>query len=319
MKSLAEERAENYSIEGQAIFAQSRPRLQAIAYRMLGTIEEAEDMVQETFLKWQQVSLPEIQSPQAYLTTIITRLCIDYLRSARVRREQYIGTWLPEPIVSHKFDEPKEMVELADSLAMAFLVMLERLSPIERAIFLLREVFEYDYDEISSIVAKNVPNCRQIVRRAKQHLKTDRSRFQVSLARQEQLTHKFIAACDRGDLTGLIELLTADITLFSDGGGKVKALLKPIQGANKVARFLIALGRSKLIPRKIISYGHKTDHTSPSYPVKNSLTERLYCCSYCESGKSASNSVPDEIARLKGEKEKPKIKPSRLEPAKVHY
>ena len=249
MKSFAEDRAENKSVKRQAIFAQDRPRLQAIAYRMLGMIEEAEDMVQETFIKWQQVSLPEIQSPQAYLTTIITRLCIDYLRSARVRREQYIGTWLPEPIVSHKFDEPKEMVELADSLAMAFLVMLERLSPIERAVFLLREVFEYDYDEISSIVAKNVPNCRQLVRRAKQHLKTDRSRFQVSLDRQEQLTHKFIAACDRGDLTGLIELLAADITLCSDGGGKVKALLKPIHGANKVARFLIALGRSKLIPR----------------------------------------------------------------------
>ena len=251
MKSL-EDRAENNSIERQAIFAQYRPRLQALAYRMLGTIEEAEDMVQEAFIKWQQVSLPEIQSPQAYLTTIITRLCIDYLRSARVRREQYIGTWLPEPIVSHKFDEPKEMAELADSLAMAFLVMLERLSPIERAVFLLREVFEYDYDDISSIVAKNVPNCRQLVRRAKQHLKIDRSRFQASLDQQEQLTQKFIVACERGNLTELIKLLAADITLFSDGGGKVKALLKPIQGANKVARFLIAVGRSKLIPRSAL-------------------------------------------------------------------
>ena len=249
MKSLAENRPENNSIEGQAIFAQYRPRLQAIAYRMLGTIEEAEDMVQEAFIKWQKVSLPEIQSPQAYLNTIITRLCLDYLRSARVRREQYIGTWLPEPIVSHKLDEPTEIMELADSLAMAFLVMLERLSPIERAVFLLREVFEYEYEEISSIVAKNVPNCRQLVRRAKQHLKSERSRFPVSLDRQEQLTHKFIAACARGNLTELIDLLAADITLFSDGGGKVKALLKPIKGENKVARFLIALGRSKLIPR----------------------------------------------------------------------
>ena len=249
MESFAKSQARKNLVHLQAIFAQYRPRLQAIAYRMLGTIEDTEDMVQETFIKWQQVSLQEIQSPQAYLTTIITRLCIDYLRSARVRREQYMGTWLPEPIVSHKFDEPKEMVELADSLAMAFLVMLERLSPIERAVFLLREVFEYDYDEISSIVDKNATNCRQIVRRAKQHLRINRSRFKASLDQQERLTQKFIAACDRGDLPGLIDLLAADIILCSDGGGKVKALLKPMQGATKVARFLIAIRRSKLIPQ----------------------------------------------------------------------
>lgn len=230
------------------IFARSRPRLQALAYRMLGSITDAEDMVQETFIKWQQASFQEIQHPQAYLTTIVSRLCIDRLRSARMQREQYIGTWLPEPIVSDKSDEPKAIVELADSLSMAFLVMLERLSPIERAVFLLREVFEYDYDEISIIVAKNATNCRQIVRRAKQHLGNRRSRFSPSLSNAEQLTQKFIQACSQGDIQELIDLLAADITLWSDGGGKVKALLKPMQGAMKVARFLIALGRSKLIP-----------------------------------------------------------------------
>ncbi|MDJ0616443.1 MAG: RNA polymerase sigma-70 factor [Calothrix sp. MO_192.B10] len=243
-----ESKASKNIVNRQEIFNQYRPRLQAIAYRMLGKLGDAEDVVQETFIKWQQVSLQEIQSPQAYLTTIVTRLCIDYLRSVRVQREQYVGTWLPEPIVSHKSDEPKELVELADSLAMAFLVMLERLSPVERAIFLLREVFEYDYDEIGIIVHKNSANCRQIVRRAKQHLGTNRSRFNASLEQQEQLTRKFIEACNQGDLQGLIDLLTADITLWSDGGGKVKALLKPMQGATKVARFLIALRRSKLIP-----------------------------------------------------------------------
>lgn len=230
------------------IFAQYRPRLQAIAYRMLGTVGDAEDMVQEAFIKWQQVSVPEIQSPQAYLTTIVTRLCIDHLRSAKVRREQYVGAWLPEPIVAYKKDEPSELVELADSLAMAFLVMLEKLSPIERAVFLLREVFEYDYNEISLIVNKNSVNCRQIFRRAKQHIGSERSRFSTSLQQQEQLTRKFIEACELGDLPGLIELLAADITLYSDGGGQVKALLKPMQGKMKVARFLIALRRSKLIP-----------------------------------------------------------------------
>ena len=127
-------------------------------------------MVQETFIKWQQASFREIEYPQAYLTTIITRLCIDRLRSARVQREQYIGTWLPEPIVSAKSDEPTAIVELADSLSMAFLIMLERLSPVERSVFLLREVFEYSYAEISKIVQKDATNCRQIVRRAKKHL-----------------------------------------------------------------------------------------------------------------------------------------------------
>ena len=170
------------------------------------------------------------------------------MRSARVKRETYIGTWLPEPIVADRADEPKAMVELADSLKIAFLVMLERLSPIERAVFLLREVFEYDYDEISAIINKNSTNCRQIVRRAKQHLATPRSRFSPSLQQQEKLTQKFIQACNQGDLPGLIDLLATDITLWSDGGGKVRALLKPMQGVNKVARFLIALRRSKLIP-----------------------------------------------------------------------
>ncbi|MGL6339961.1 MAG: RNA polymerase sigma-70 factor [Waterburya sp.] len=235
------------SINRLEIFNQSRPRLQAIAYRMLGSITDAEDMVQETFIKWQQASLLEIKNPPAYLTTIITRLCIDRLRSARVQREQYVGTWLPEPIVSNNF-EPQAIVELADSLAMAFLVMLEKLSPIERAVFLLREIFDYDYAEISTIINKSPTNCRQIVRRAKQHLGDSHSRFHSSVNNAQQLTEKFIQACDRGDLSGLIALLAADVTFYSDGGGKVTALLKPMQGAIKVARFLIALRRSRLTP-----------------------------------------------------------------------
>ena len=249
MKSDRQKKTSRSSVlTNREIFARYRSKLHAIAYRMLGTVGDAEDMVQEAFIKWQQVSLPEIKSPQAYLTTIVTRLCIDHLRSAKVRREQYIGEWLPEPMVAHQKDQPSELVELADSLAMAFLVMLERLSPIERAVFLLREVFEYDYDEISQIVDKNSANCRQIFRRAKQHIGSRRSRFSTSLQQQEQLTKKFLEACELGNLPGLIDLLAADITLYSDGGGKVKALLKPIKGVTKVARFLTALRRSKLIP-----------------------------------------------------------------------
>jgi RNA polymerase sigma-70 factor, ECF subfamily len=230
------------------IFERSRSRLQAIAYRMLGTITDAEDIVQETFLKWQQVSFSEIKYPQAYLTQILTRLCIDRLRSIRVRREQYIGIWLPEPIVTSQNDCSQTSIELADSLAMAFLLLLEKLSPIERAVFLLREVFEYDYDEISKIVAKNPTNCRQIFKRAKKHLENNFSRFNPSLQQQKQLTKKFIQACTNGDLQELISLLAKDITIYSDGGGKVRALLKPMKGLLKVARFLIALHHSNLIP-----------------------------------------------------------------------
>lgn len=248
METHNQRKVSKNSLNQLEIFNQSRFRLQAIAYRMLGSIADAEDMLQETFIKWQQAPIQEINNPQAYLTTIVTRLCIDRLRSVRWQREQYLGTWLPEPIVSQRLDEPNENIELADSLAMAFLVMLEKLSPIERAVFLLREVFEYDYDQISTIVDKTVPNCRQIVRRAKQHLGSRRSRFLPSLQQQEKLTQQFIQACNQGDLPELIDLLATDITLCSDGGGKVSALLKPIQGNVKVARFLIALRRSRLIP-----------------------------------------------------------------------
>ncbi|MEO0488878.1 MAG: RNA polymerase sigma-70 factor [Cyanobacteria bacterium J06659_2] len=224
-------------------FNQYRSLLFAIAYRMLGSIMDAEDMVQETFLRWQQTSDPTVRSTKAYLTTIITRLCIDRLRSARVQREQYVGPWLPEPVVTEQSTDPITTVELADSLTMAFLVLLERLSPLERAVFLLREAFDYDYKEIGQIVEKNTANCRQIARRARQHLADQRPRFQTSRQQQEQLTQKFMLACQKGDLHGLLNLLAEDITLWSDGGGQVVALLKPLQGAAKVAGFLRAIYR----------------------------------------------------------------------------
>ncbi len=233
----------NGSINRLEDFNQYRSLLFAIAYRMLGSIMDAEDMVQETFLRWQQSSEQAIDSTKAYLTTIITRLCIDHLRSARVRREQYIGTWLPEPIVTEQSADPIARAELSDSLAMAFLVLLERLSPIERAVFLLRQVFDYDYEEISHIVEKNPTNCRQIARRARQHLALDRSRFQANPCQQEQLTQQFMQAFSQGDLQGLLDLLADDITLWSDGGGNVVATLKPLHGAQKVARFLRAIHR----------------------------------------------------------------------------
>ncbi|MEM7761788.1 MAG: RNA polymerase sigma-70 factor [Cyanobacteria bacterium P01_A01_bin.40] len=236
--------AKNDSIDWLEEFNQHRSLLFAIAYRMLGSVMDAEDMVQETFLRWQQTSRQNVKSVKAYLTKITTRLCIDRLRSAQVRREQYVGSWLPEPIVTKLATEPAKTVELADSLKIAFLVLLEQLSPLERAVFLLREAFGYEYSEISQIVEKKPANCRQIARRARKHLADRRSsRFPTSLQQQELLTSKFIAASQQGDLQGLLDLLVENITLWNDGGGKVQACLKPLHGAAKVAGFLRAIYR----------------------------------------------------------------------------
>jgi RNA polymerase sigma-70 factor (ECF subfamily) len=225
-------------------FNQHRSLLFAIAYRMLGTVADAEDMVQETFLRWQQTTEATVRSAKTYLSAIVTRLCIDHLRSARVQREHYVGPWLPEPLMTQKADDPATQAELADSLSMAFLVVLERLSPIERAVFLLREVFDYDYDEIAQMVGKSPANCRQIFRRSRQHITEQRPRFQVDQQQQEQITVKFLEATNQGNLEDLLSLLSKDVTYWSDGGGQVAAALKPLHGAMKVARFLLAI-RSK--------------------------------------------------------------------------
>jgi RNA polymerase sigma-70 factor (ECF subfamily) len=232
-------------------FNQHRLLLFAIAYRMLGTVTDAEDVVQETFLRWQQTAEATVKSAKTYLSTITTRLCIDHLRSARVQREQYVGPWLPEPIMTQQTDDPAAQVELADSLSIAFLVVLERLSPIERAVFLLREVFDYNYDEIAQMVGKSPANCRQILRRSRQHIAAQRPRFPVSHQQQEQITAHFLQASTQGDLQGLMALLAKDVTYWSDGGGQVAAALKPLQGAMKVARFLLAL-RSKWLSTSVV-------------------------------------------------------------------
>ena len=228
-------------------FNHHRPLLFSIAHRMLGTVTDAEDMVQETFLRWQQTANSTVRSAKTYLTTITTRLCIDHLRSARVQREQYVGTWLPEPMLTPQSENSTDLMELADSLSIAFLTVMERLSPIERAVFLLRDVFDYDYDEIGQMVGKSPTNCRQILRRAKQHLADQRPRFPVSRPQQKQITAQFLDASTKGDLQDLLLLLAKDVTFCSDGGGKVVAVLKPIHGAVKVARMLLAIRRKWLL------------------------------------------------------------------------
>ena len=226
------------------VFAAVRPLLFSIAYRMLGSVMDAEDLVQETYLRWQEAADADIRSPQAYLATIITRLAINHLGSARVQRETYIGPWLPEPLVTDPSADPSGAVELAESLSMAFLVLLERLSPVERAVFLLHEVFDFEYAEIARIVRKSEVNCRQLLTRAKQRIGDRRTRFPASTEQAQRLTERFTHAAGAGDLDGLLAMLAEDITLWPDGGGKVPgAALNPIHGADPVARFLLGFTR----------------------------------------------------------------------------
>jgi RNA polymerase sigma-70 factor (ECF subfamily) len=217
------------------LYEQLRPLMFSIAYRMLGSASEAEDIVQEAFLRLHRESAKgtAIESPKAYLSAITTRLSIDHLRSARVRRERYVGTWLPEPVVT---DDVPEHAETADSLSMAFLVLLESLSPVERAVFLLREVFDYDYDEIAKVVGKSEDNCRQISVRARRQVEAKKPRFEASRKRREELAQRFFDAVTNGDTEAFIGLLAADVVAYGDGGGKAPAFPRPVFGRDRVAR-----------------------------------------------------------------------------------
>jgi RNA polymerase sigma-70 factor, ECF subfamily len=223
------------------LYEELRPLLFSIAYRMLGSANEAEDIVQEAFLRFHRESDKgtSIASPKAYLSAITTRLSIDHLRSARVRRERYFGTWLPEPLLTDPEPEVTTHADTADSLSMAFLVLLESLTPVERAVFLLREVFDYGYDEIASIVGKSEDNCRQIAVRARRQVEAKRPRFEVSRRRREELARRFFEAAMNGDAEGLVGLLTADVVAYGDGGGKGPAFPRPVYGRDRVVRLLL--------------------------------------------------------------------------------
>jgi len=218
-----------------------RPRSFAIAYRMLGSVAEAEDVVQEALLRVHRALErgEQIDSPRAYAATVTTRLAIDELRSARSRRERYVGEWLPEPILTDSRDDPARQAEMADSLSLAMLVLLETLSPEQRAVLLLRDVFDYGYGEIARIVGKNEDNVRQLASRARAHVEAGRPRFQTSREQREELARRFFAAVQDGDLAGLEALLAHDVVLTGDGGGKVPALARPLSGRSRVARALI--------------------------------------------------------------------------------
>jgi RNA polymerase sigma-70 factor (TIGR02957 family) len=228
------------------LYEELRPRAFAIAYRMLGSVAGAEDIVQEAFLRLhRQLERGEqIESPEAYLATVVTRLGIDELRSARARREQYVGEWLPEPLLVSDEDDPAQHAEVADSLSLAFLVLLESLSPEQRAVFLLREVFDYPYEQIAEIVGKSEANARQLAVRARRDVERRRPRFEASRDRRERLASRFFAAVEQGDLEALETLLADDVALHGDGGGKAPALARPVRGRVRAARTLAAWARA---------------------------------------------------------------------------
>jgi RNA polymerase sigma-70 factor (TIGR02957 family) len=214
----------------------------AIAYRMLGSVSEAEDVVQEGFLRLHRAREvgERIESPRAYLSTVVSRLSLDHLRSAKVRRETYVGDWLPEPLVASADDDPARRAEMADSLSLAFLVLLESLSPEQRAAFLLREVFDEPYDRIAEIVGTSEENARQLAARARRHVGERRPRFEASREQREELATRFFAAAEEGDLEALEQLLAHDVVLRADGGGKAPALARAVHGRARAARTLVA-------------------------------------------------------------------------------
>lgn len=222
-------------------FENLRPLLFSIAYRMLGSVMEAEDMVQEAYLRYKNVPSETIQSAKAFLTTIVTRLCLDQLKSAKTQREEYIGEWLPEPLPTEGV--PGAIIGEREDISMAFMVLLESLSPIERAVFLLREVFDYPYDEIGKIVDKSEANCRQYYHRAKQYLVERRPRFVPSPEEQQRLLEGFFMAVGSGDVETLNHILAENVTLTGDGGGKALAVRKPIFGREAIIRLYFGLAK----------------------------------------------------------------------------
>jgi RNA polymerase sigma-70 factor (TIGR02957 family) len=230
------------------LYEELRPRAFAMAYRMLGSVSEAEDVVQEALLRLHRVieAGEKIESPGAYVSTIATRLAIDELRSARARRERYVGEWLPEPLVTADENEPARHAEMADSLSLAFLVLLESLSPEQRAVFLLREVFDYPYAEIAEIVGKSEPAVRQLAVRARGHVGEGRRRYSASREDRDALAERFFAAVEEGELDALEDLLAEDVVLRGDGGGKAPALARAIHGSTRVARTVRAWTKTGL-------------------------------------------------------------------------
>jgi RNA polymerase sigma-70 factor, ECF subfamily len=226
---------------------------------MLGTVADAEDMLQETFIRWHQSADQDIRSPRGFLVTIISRLCLNHLQSARIQREEYVGQWLPEPLLTDPNNDPLKALKIDESLSMAFLVLLERLTPMERAVFLLHEVFSYKHTEIAEILGQSESNCRQVLRRARQHVGAVGRRLKPSTQDNTDLLDRFLLATRTGDMDGLLSLLARDAVLHSDGGGKAVALPKQIKGAEKVARGILH-GMQNRVPKELAMSPRSTEN-----------------------------------------------------------
>lgn len=251
-------------------FERLRPRLYGVAYRMLGSRAEAEEAVQDAYLRWHGADAGRVRTPEAWLTTTVTRLCIDRLRAARAEREAYFGPWLPEPLVGDEFLAPDRSSELACDLSMALLVVLERLAPEERAAFLLHDVFDGDYREIAGALGKSEAACRQIVHRARERVRRDRPRFEVSEAARRRLLEKFQAAMQTADREALVELFAADAEWTSDGGGKTAAASKVVRGAGCIAKLMAGVAR-----RLAREYGGRIDYRLAPVNGETGLVMRL--------------------------------------------
>jgi RNA polymerase sigma-70 factor (ECF subfamily) len=234
-------------------FNEHRNLLTGVAYRILGSAADAEDVVQEAWLRWSEVDSAEIGNPKAYLVRATTNLAIDRLRRVKSRRETYVGPWLPEPIITAP--DVAEQAEVADSVELALLVVLETLSPLERAVFVLREAFGFSHAEIAEMIGRGEPAVRQLARRARDHVRERRPRFDVDRAQRRQVTERFIGACTGGDLDGLMEMLAGEVTLVGDGGGKARAPLRVLEGSRNVAAFLTAIATEDGMIRFLRSIG----------------------------------------------------------------
>ncbi len=224
-------------------FEAHRAELERLAYRMLGSLADADDVLQDAYLRWSGAHRSSVRSPRDYLAAVVTRLCIDRRQAIEERKKTYIGQWLPEPLVDPGRDEPARRLETAESVSMALMVVLESLSPFERAAYLLRRIFDFGYDEVADVLGKTEVACRQLVSRAEARIQERRPRFQSRGEDAERLTTTFLEACTTGDMNGLLAVLATDAALYADGGGKALAALAPIHGADRVARFFLGIAR----------------------------------------------------------------------------
>ena len=250
---MSEGTSDERQLDAAGVFHEHRGVLVSVAYRILGSVTDAEDAVQEAYLRWSGVDHSEIKDPRAFLVRVTTRLAIDRLRRARTRRESYVGPWLPEPILTRQ--DPSEEVEMAESVSMAMLVVLETLSPLERAVFVLREAFGMPYAEIAEVLGRREEAVRQLARRAREHVRERRTRFDADRDEQRRVTERFLEATSTGDFGALMAVLSPGVELVADSGGKALAPRRPVRGAQKVARFLLAVATERNTARFLQSIG----------------------------------------------------------------